>query len=145
MNAIANPSGLVKETVVSLDKMLLYIRGGSIFGRKDIARRSSTSMKHDPMTIVVALNSNGRASGSAYIDDGESYEYEERRAFARIQFEASVDENVLNIEWKVDGETSLLPDNLLQANQLVLIRSSGHEQLKVDLHLGKSSRHQFKL
>ncbi len=145
MNFIPNPSGLVKETVASLDKMLLYIRGGSIFARKDIARRSSTSMKHDPMTIVVALNSNGRTSGSVYIDDGESYEYEERGAFARIQFEASFDENVLNLEWKVDGETSLLPDNLLHANQLVLIRPSDHEKFQVDLHLGKSSRHQFKL
>ena len=135
------------EEVPDLDTMLLYIRGGSIFSRKDIARRSSLAMKYDPMTIVVALDKNGQASGSLYVDDGESYDYAEKEAFARIQFEANIESatNTLNLKFEVTGMTSLLSKDLLQANRLVLMQSSGHCELSLDLYLGTSGKHQFQL
>ena len=135
------------EEVPDIDTMLLYIRGGSIFSRKDIARRSSLAMKYDPMTIVVALDKNGQASGSLYVDDGESYDYAEKEAFARIQFEANIESatNTLNLKFEVTGMTSLLSKDLLQANRLVLMQSSGHCELSLDLYLGTSGKHQFQL
>ena len=33
------------------------------------------AMRGDPLTVIVALDENGRASGTYYADDGESYEY----------------------------------------------------------------------
>ncbi len=34
-------------------------------------------MRWDPYTLVVTLGSNGEAEGSLYVDDGESYDYED--------------------------------------------------------------------
>ena len=59
-----------------LDKIPLLMQGGHIIPRKERPRRSSALMKHDPYTLVVVLGQDGNASGTLYIDDGESYEYE---------------------------------------------------------------------
>ena len=73
------------DVSVELSDVPVFLRGGTIFVRKDRARRSSTAMKGDPLTIVVALDANGEARGSYYADDGKSYEYEASKssAFAR--------------------------------------------------------------
>ena len=34
-------------------------------------------MRWDPYTLVIALGSNGEAQGELYVDDGESYDYED--------------------------------------------------------------------
>ena len=60
-----------------LDKIPLLIKAGHIIPRKDRPRRSSGLMRWDPYTLVVTLGSNGEAEGSLYVDDGESYEYED--------------------------------------------------------------------
>ena len=60
---------------VTMKDVPVYIRGGSIFVRKDRARRSTAAMKGDPLTVIVALDENGEAYGTYYADDGESYEY----------------------------------------------------------------------
>lgn len=133
------------ESGLTLDKMLLYIRGGSIFARKDIARRSTASMKFDPLTLVIALNKDKQANGSVYIDDGDSYEYEEKQAFARVQFEAKLENDVLKLSIDVKGMSSLLSKNLLQSNRIILIQPSGNQELKVDLYLGDSGEHQYQV
>jgi len=40
-------------------------------------RRSSPLMKRDPFTLTVALDRDGLASGELYLDDGESYAFEQ--------------------------------------------------------------------
>lgn len=127
--------------------MLLYIRGGTIFARKDIARRSSSAMKYDPFTIVLALNSDNTAEGSLYVDDGDSFDYIEKLAFARIQFFATYSEElrVLKFKFDVSGNTALLQENLLQANKAVLITGSGFTELPIELNLKQSQYHEFKL
>ena len=59
-----------------MDVIPVYIRGGSIFARKDRLHRSSLAMKSDPFTLIVALE-NGLAKGSLYVDDGHSFEYQQ--------------------------------------------------------------------
>ena len=78
--------GLIVEEELDLNRMLLYIKGGSIIPRKDTARRSSYAMKYDPYTLIVAFDSVGKAEGELYIDDGDSYEYSDNQAYSRIKF-----------------------------------------------------------
>lgn len=59
-----------------LDKIPVFLRGGHIIPRRDRPRRSSKLMKWDPFTLVVVLGKAGKAEGSIYLDDGETFEYQ---------------------------------------------------------------------
>ncbi|XP_065342751.1 neutral alpha-glucosidase AB [Cloeon dipterum] len=58
------------------EKIPVYQRGGTIIPKKMRIRRSSALAKDDPYTLQIALNADGLASGSLYLDDGETYEYQ---------------------------------------------------------------------
>nr|ATU82887.1 secreted Glucosidase-like protein [Pristhesancus plagipennis] len=60
---------------VTYTKIPVYQRGGSIIPRKMRVRRSSALMQNDPITLIVALDSKGKASGHLYIDDGTTHKY----------------------------------------------------------------------
>ena len=53
----------------------VYQRGGTIIPRKERGRRASSLMRDDPYTLVVALNTEGKAQGTLYIDDEHTFEY----------------------------------------------------------------------
>ncbi|KAG5438788.1 hypothetical protein PCANB_002508 [Pneumocystis canis] len=57
-----------------LEKIPMFIHGGSIILRRDRIRRSSLLMMHDPFTVIIALDNKGNAEGSLYLDDGESFD-----------------------------------------------------------------------
>lgn len=59
-----------------LEKIPLLMRGGHVFARRDIPRRSSALMKWDPYTLVVVLGNDRKAEGDLYVDDGDSFDYE---------------------------------------------------------------------
>lgn len=59
------------------DKVPLLIQSGHIVPRRDRPRRSSALMRWDPYTLVVTLNKGGEADGSLYVDDGETFNYEQ--------------------------------------------------------------------
>ncbi|KAM0269423.1 hypothetical protein ACHAQH_009751 [Verticillium albo-atrum] len=59
-----------------LEKTALLMRGGHIFARRDIPRRSSHLMRYDDYTLVVTVNKAGNAHGELYVDDGDSFDYE---------------------------------------------------------------------
>ncbi|KAL8278215.1 hypothetical protein RQP46_009388 [Phenoliferia psychrophenolica] len=60
-----------------LDSLPVLQRGGSIFPRRDLVRRSAILTWRDPITLVVAVDLAGKsATGSIYLDDGESYSNE---------------------------------------------------------------------
>ena len=70
-------SGKGAKTIETpLEKIPVFLRGGHIFPRRDRARRSSKLMKWDPITLVIVLGKSGDASGSLYLDDGESFDFE---------------------------------------------------------------------
>ncbi|CAK7268779.1 glucosidase II [Sporothrix epigloea] len=61
-----------------LETIPLLMRGGHIFPRRDQPRRSSQLMKYDDYTLVVTMPRTGsHAEGSLYVDDGDSYDYEQ--------------------------------------------------------------------
>lgn len=73
---------------VDISKIPVYQRGGTIVSRLERVRRSSALMHNDPYTIIVALDNNGAAKGTLYIDDGETYKYKSNE-YLYIQFEFS--------------------------------------------------------
>ncbi|KAG4090737.1 glycosyl hydrolases family 31-domain-containing protein [Neocallimastix lanati (nom. inval.)] len=58
-----------------LSTIPVFQRGGSIIPQRLRHRRSSTSMKHDPYTLLIALDEKNEASGLFYVDDGSSIDY----------------------------------------------------------------------
>lgn len=79
--------GFSKTVTVAapLNKIPLLMRGGHIIPRRDRPRRSSGLMRWDPFTLVVVIGDRGRAEGTLYLDDGESFEYNEG-AYIRRKF-----------------------------------------------------------
>ncbi|KDQ56418.1 glycoside hydrolase family 31 protein [Jaapia argillacea MUCL 33604] len=61
----------------ALHQTPLLIRGGSIVSTRERPRRSSPLMKYDPFTLRVALDKSGNAKGDLYLDDGETYDYQQ--------------------------------------------------------------------
>ncbi|KAF1848001.1 glycoside hydrolase family 31 protein [Cucurbitaria berberidis CBS 394.84] len=68
-----------------LEKIPLLMQGGHIIPRRDRPRRSSGLMKFDPFTLVVVLDKAGDAEGTLYLDDGETFDYQQG-AFIHRQF-----------------------------------------------------------
>ncbi|KAJ2740555.1 glucosidase II [Coemansia sp. BCRC 34490] len=65
-----------RQFVVDLAQTLIYVRGGSVVPIRERQRKSSAFMKHDPFTLYVYVGRDGTAAGRLYVDDGESYGYE---------------------------------------------------------------------
>lgn len=69
-------------------KIPIYQRGGTIVPKKERMRRASTLMKNDPYTLIVCLNEQGVASGTLYLDDEVSYNYEKQQfIYVNYKFE----------------------------------------------------------
>ena len=60
-----------------LDTIPLFMQGGNIIPRRDRPRRSSGLMRYDPFTLVVAVGKDGDAQGTLYLDDGESFDFQQ--------------------------------------------------------------------
>ncbi|XP_060808019.1 neutral alpha-glucosidase AB [Amyelois transitella] len=78
-----------QETPMS--KIPVYQRGGTVLPRKERVRRASALMAADPYTLVVALDANNTASGTLYIDDGETYEYRNNKyIYAKLEYSPEI-------------------------------------------------------
>ncbi|CCK72926.1 glucan 1,3-alpha-glucosidase ROT2 KNAG_0M00730 [Huiozyma naganishii CBS 8797] len=65
------------EVDAPLHKLPAYIEGGNILTTRERYRRSSSTMRHDPYVLLIAPAINGFAQGDFYVDDGESFQYEQ--------------------------------------------------------------------
>lgn len=85
------------ETVVHFNggRTPVFIRGGSIVPSKSRIRKSSTLMFWDPFKLTIALDSNEKAEGELYVDDGESFDFARTNGYVhkRITFQISTDSN----------------------------------------------------
>ncbi|WPH03709.1 Hypothetical protein R9X50_00659200 [Acrodontium crateriforme] len=59
-----------------LETIPFLMQGGHIIPRRDRPRRSSGLMRYDPFTLVVVLGNSGDAEGTLYLDDGESFNFQ---------------------------------------------------------------------
>ncbi|ODA82453.1 hypothetical protein RJ55_00960 [Drechmeria coniospora] len=75
-NALKTVKGGRLTVEAALDQIPLIMRGGHIFPRRDIPRRSSALMRFDDYTLVVSVSKSGGAEGELYADDGDSFEHE---------------------------------------------------------------------
>lgn len=64
---------------VTISKIPVFQRGGTIIPKKERIRRSSALTHNDPYTLIVAVDRNGSASGTLYIDDGQSFDYRKKK------------------------------------------------------------------
>lgn len=88
-------AGKTVQIDAPLEKIPLLMQGGHIIPRKDRPRKSSGLMKWDPYTLVVVLGKDGKADGSLYVDDGETFDYQ-KGAFIHRHF--IFDESALRSE-----------------------------------------------
>ncbi|KAK5111330.1 hypothetical protein LTR62_005170 [Meristemomyces frigidus] len=72
------------KVAAPLDTIPLLMQGGHIIPRRDRPRRSSGLMRYDPFTLVIVLGHSGDANGTLYLDDGESFDYEEGAYIHRL-------------------------------------------------------------
>ena len=73
-----------------IEHIPVYQRGGSIIPKKMRVRRSSATMRGDPYTLVVALDTDqesegGNAEGDLYLDDEHSFDHK-KGSFMRRRF-----------------------------------------------------------
>ncbi|KAJ3133689.1 hypothetical protein HK100_004149 [Physocladia obscura] len=68
-----------------LEKVPIFIRGGTIIPRRDRIRRAVNLSLRDPYTFIIALDTQQKAHGQIYTDDGHSYEYT-RGAYIHARF-----------------------------------------------------------
>lgn len=79
-----------KTIATPLDYNPLFVHGGHIVTRRDRQRRSAELTRHDPITLLVALDNKGAANGTLYQDDGETFRYESGSyLFREFQFHES--------------------------------------------------------
>lgn len=74
---------------ISIFKIPVFQRGGSIVPYKFRLRRSTTQMSDDPFTLLIALDKNGSAKGRLYFDDGITYNYNKTNQFVYREFSFS--------------------------------------------------------
>lgn len=80
-----------------LEVIPLFMQGGNIIPRRDRPRRSSGLMKYDPFTLVVAIGKSGDAEGTLYLDDGESFDFQDG-AFIHRRFHFDTETRALTSE-----------------------------------------------
>jgi len=80
----AGPATVTVETPLS--KVPVFYRGGSIVPTRQRQRRSTTQQAFDPFTLFVAPDTEGKAEGDLYLDDGKTYDYEKKGAFDMIHY-----------------------------------------------------------
>ena len=81
----------VRTVPAPLEKIPVFVRGGTVVPRKMRLRRSSKLMFHDPLTLVVYPDAEGQASGLVYFDDEASLAHEKSSAYAlrELSFDGS--------------------------------------------------------
>ncbi|RHX99340.1 hypothetical protein DYB38_009141 [Aphanomyces astaci] len=78
--------GTTYSVAAPIDYIPVFQRGGSIVPQRWRVRRSSALMRHDPYTLVVALNHAKAAVGELYVDDEHTFAFETDHKFTQVQF-----------------------------------------------------------
>ncbi|KAL2620787.1 hypothetical protein R1flu_000992 [Riccia fluitans] len=89
------------------DLPLLLLKGGSIIPTGPVVQHTGEMRAEDPITLLVALNENGKAEGVLYEDDGVGYEFQKGQ-FLYTRYAANLDLSSSKVILKVDSSDGLL-------------------------------------
>ncbi|CAG8613562.1 15299_t:CDS:10, partial [Racocetra fulgida] len=105
-----------------LNKIPVFLRGGSIITKRQKIRGSSSDMHLDPFTLVIALNEDSEAIGTLYLDDGETYDYE-KGYFVHRQFTFSAVKLVSKSLSSLDNDKNLYAQSIssVQVEQIIVL------------------------
>ncbi|QUC22496.1 uncharacterized protein UV8b_06737 [Ustilaginoidea virens] len=145
----------------AIDAVPLLMRGGHIFPRRDIPRRSSAAMRYDDYTLVVTVSKDGSAEGELYADDGDSFDHENgqyiyRKFHLANNILKSTDAEGRDAKW-VKAGTWLKAMRQVHVDRIIVvgapsslnqeevqIKSEGRKwAVKVDYHAAKEGRAAF--
>ncbi|KAM7403629.1 hypothetical protein PAMA_004187 [Pampus argenteus] len=82
----AYKGGRTLSLPVTLDTVPVFQRGGSVVCRSVGSCSCTAELQQLPLSITVALNSQGVADGELYLDDGHSFNYRDKKAFCLRRF-----------------------------------------------------------
>lgn len=82
----AYKGGRTLSLPVTLDTVPVFQRGGSVVCRSVGSGSCTAELQLLPLSVTVALNSQGVADGELYLDDGHSFSYRDRKAFCLRRF-----------------------------------------------------------
>lgn len=118
-------AGQTVQLDVQLKDIPVFTRSGSIIPIKDIPRRSSKLMKHDPYHLLVVIDDKSRkAHGELYIDDGESFEYINEEDWLHVDFFADDNERLIQGSVVHNAEGNLIGTlNKVKINKITIVGS----------------------
>lgn len=67
---------------VELRDIPVLLKGGHVIFTRSRYRRSAKLMRRDPYQVVIAIDADGIANGSLYVDDGESFDYKDGKSLS---------------------------------------------------------------
>jgi alpha 1,3-glucosidase len=122
-----------------IDKIPVFQRGGSIIPRKLRLRRSTMLMKTDPYTLYVALDESGKAFGTLYMDDEETFDNQSRFEYANATFTADFSELPFTLSNAVtigsgwaDQADNLMSDRMIE--RIVIVGASTPKSITCNQH-----------
>lgn len=80
----------VQSIEAILTKIPVYQRGGTIIPMKETIRKSSIEMINDPISLMIAVSKDHKATGTLFLDDEKSYNYRGKQ-YIYLKFEFSHD------------------------------------------------------
>lgn len=125
--------GRIASVKAPLEKIPIFIRGGSILSTKERARRNSVLMKGDPYTLTIALDDQLEATGRVYLDDGESLEGP--HAIAELEFQPNGSGFVISSKMTRSGDYRA--DNVIER---IVILGLGLQLRSAELQQGGSTQ-----
>nr|XP_015802455.2 neutral alpha-glucosidase AB isoform X5 [Nothobranchius furzeri] len=123
---------------VTMSSIPVFQRGGSIIPRKLRVRRSSACMEHDPYTLFVALNTRRTAEGELYIDDGHTFNFDNKEFIHRRLFFSNNVLSSVNVAPEAQFTTKSWIERVVilgasKPRKVTLITADGHKsQLDFD-------------
>ncbi|XP_029842481.2 neutral alpha-glucosidase AB isoform X2 [Ixodes scapularis] len=130
--------GLSTVTVpVTLRKIPVYQRGGTVIPKKERLRRCSSLTKDDPYTLQIALDKESKsAEGTLYVDDGLSFQYKKgdflylKYRFADNKLTSKLLEGPGNFKTKAWIERVVIVGYPSSPSQVTITSSKGTESLQ---------------
>lgn len=94
-----------------IDYIPLHVRGGHIIPLQDSAMNTELSRKN-PFSLIVALDSNGRANGKLYWDDGESLDSVTSEKYNLYRFDFDRQTGILNVRLEKSNYSQFITNNI---------------------------------